>query len=141
MRLFAAKYNKLLLFFNTTNYYPCVDRICLCVCSFPQFCRTLCDPMDCKPFRLLCPWDVSGKNSGVGCHFLLQGIYMAQAFNPFSSSMFIYNLFITSGNKIMDKLVREYLCIMFSQVCDFSKNAYLECKLEFICPLNFQVIN
>ena len=94
---------------NTMNYYQCVDWICLCVCSVPQFCLTLCDPMECKPFRLLCPWDVSGKNSGMGCHFLLQGIYPAQAFKPFSSSMFIYNLFITSGNKIMDKLVRVSL--------------------------------
>ena len=23
--------------------------------------------------RLLCPWDFPGKNTGVGCHFLLQG--------------------------------------------------------------------
>ena len=28
-----------------------------------------CDPMDCKPTRLLCPWDSPGKNIGVGCHF------------------------------------------------------------------------
>ena len=27
--------------------------------------------MDCSP-RLLCPWDSPGKNTGVGCHFLLQ---------------------------------------------------------------------
>ena len=26
-----------------------------------------------KPMRLLCPWDSPGKNTGVGCHFLLQG--------------------------------------------------------------------
>ena len=26
-----------------------------------------------QPTRLLCPWDSPGKNSGVGCHFLLQG--------------------------------------------------------------------
>ena len=25
--------------------------------------------------RLLCPWDLVGKNTGVGCHFLLQGIF------------------------------------------------------------------
>ena len=25
-----------------------------------------------KPTRLLCPWDSPGKNTGVGCHFLLQ---------------------------------------------------------------------
>ena len=27
------------------------------------------------PSRLLCPWDFLGKNTGVGCHFLLQGIF------------------------------------------------------------------
>ena len=27
-----------------------------------------------KPTRLLCPWDTLGKNTGVGCHFLLQCI-------------------------------------------------------------------
>ena len=32
-----------------------------------------CNPMDCRPARLLCPQDFSGKNTGVGCHFLLQG--------------------------------------------------------------------
>ena len=25
-----------------------------------------------QPIRFLCPWDFSGKNTGVGCHFLLQ---------------------------------------------------------------------
>ena len=25
--------------------------------------------------RLLCPWDFPGENTGVGCHFLLQGIF------------------------------------------------------------------
>ena len=32
--------------------------------------------------RLLCPWDFSGKNTGVGCHFLLQGIFLTQGSNP-----------------------------------------------------------
>ena len=27
-----------------------------------------------QPTRLRCPWDSSGKNTGVGCHFLLQCI-------------------------------------------------------------------
>ena len=38
-----------------------------------QSCLTLCDPMDCT--RLRCPWDSPGKNTGVGGHFLLQGIF------------------------------------------------------------------
>ena len=40
-----------------------------------QSCSTLCDPMDC---RLLCPWDSPDKNTGVGCHALLQRIFPTQ---------------------------------------------------------------
>ena len=35
-----------------------------------------------QPARLLCPWDSPGKNTGVGCHFLLQGIFLIQGLNP-----------------------------------------------------------
>ena len=37
-----------------------------------QSCPTLCDPIRWQPTRLPCPWDSPGKNTGVGCHFLLQ---------------------------------------------------------------------
>ena len=33
------------------------------------------------PSRLLCPWDFPGKNTGMGCHFLLQGIFLTQGSN------------------------------------------------------------
>ena len=29
-----------------------------------------------------CPWDSPGKNTGVGCHALLQGIFLTQGLNP-----------------------------------------------------------
>ena len=32
--------------------------------------------------RLLRPWDFLGKSTGVGCHFLLQGIFPTQGSNP-----------------------------------------------------------
>ena len=32
-----------------------------------QFCLTLCNPIDCSPTRLLCPWNSPSKNTGVGC--------------------------------------------------------------------------
>ena len=38
-------------------------------------------PMDCSPTRLLCLWDSPGKNTGVGYHFLLQGIFLIQGSN------------------------------------------------------------
>ena len=31
-------------------------------------------PRGLGPARFLCPWDFPGKNTGSGCHFLLQGI-------------------------------------------------------------------
>ena len=37
-----------------------------------QSCPTLCDPHRWQPTRLPCPWDSPGKNTAVGCHFLLQ---------------------------------------------------------------------
>ena len=42
-----------------------------------QLCLTLCDRMDCSP-QAPHPWDSLGKNTGVGCHFLLQGIFRPQ---------------------------------------------------------------
>ena len=40
--------------------------------------NSLC-PHGLQPTRLLCPWDSSGKNTGVGCHFLL---HTALVVNP-----------------------------------------------------------
>ena len=39
-------------------------------------------PLGLQLARLLCPWDSPGKNTGVGCHFLLQGIFLTQESNP-----------------------------------------------------------
>ena len=49
------------------------------VCA--QSCQTL-QRFGLQPARLRCPWDSPGKNSGVGCHFLLQGILPTQGSNP-----------------------------------------------------------
>ena len=38
-------------------------------------------PHGLQPTRLLCPWASPGKNTGVGCHALLQGIFPAQGSN------------------------------------------------------------
>ena len=48
-----------------------------------QSCPTLCDPIDgCPPGSH--PWNSPGKNTGVGCHFLLQldPAYLIQALHP-----------------------------------------------------------
>ena len=47
-----------------------------------QLCPVLGDPMDCSPPGPLCPWDSPGKNTGVGCHALLQEIFPTPGWNP-----------------------------------------------------------
>ena len=43
--------------------------------------RLFVTPMDCSPTKLLCPWDSPGKNTRVGCHALLQGIFPTEVLN------------------------------------------------------------
>ena len=42
-------------------------------CPVTKSCPTLVTQWD-FPAGLLCPWDFPGKNTGEGCHFLLEGI-------------------------------------------------------------------
>ena len=46
-----------------------------------QSCPTLCDPMDCSPPGFSVHGDSPGKNTGVGFHALLQGIFPTQGSN------------------------------------------------------------
>ena len=39
-------------------------------------------PHGLQPARLVCPWNFPCKNTGVGCYFLLQGIFLTQGLNP-----------------------------------------------------------
>ena len=47
-----------------------------------QLCPTLCDPMDCSPPGSFVHDGSPGKNTGVGFHALLQGIFLTQESNP-----------------------------------------------------------
>ena len=52
------------------------------MCLVTQSCPTLCDPLDCSPPGLSVYEDSPGKNTAVGCHALLQGIFLTQGSNP-----------------------------------------------------------
>ena len=49
--------------------------VCVCVCVSHSLVFDSLWPPELQPATLLCPWDALGKNTGVGCHFLLQGIF------------------------------------------------------------------
>ena len=73
----------LCLSFQSTEVALCI----LCVYAFVCVCghSVVIDSLwshGLQPTRLLCPWDSPGKNTGVGCHALLQGIFLTQGSNP-----------------------------------------------------------
>ena len=47
-----------------------------------QSCPTLCDTMDFRPPGSSVHGDSPGQNTGVACHFLLQGVFLTQGSNP-----------------------------------------------------------
>ena len=52
------------------------------VCLVAQSYLTLCDPMDCSLPGTSVHGDSPGKNTGVGCHALSQGIFPTQGLKP-----------------------------------------------------------
>ena len=58
------------------------DRHSVQFSSVAQSCPTLCDPRDCSPPGSSVHGDSPAKNTGVGCHALLQGIFPTQGSNP-----------------------------------------------------------
>ena len=65
---------------------PCredIFRILLAVwCLVAQSCPTLCNPMDCRKLGSSVHVDSPGKNTGVGCHTFLQGIFPTWGSDP-----------------------------------------------------------
>ena len=77
--------------FSPPSLWPYIGAAAAAAKSF-QSCPTLCDPIDGSPLGPR-PWDSPGKNTGVGCHFLLQCVKVkserevAQSFLTLSNSM------------------------------------------------------
>ena len=71
-------------FLNSAQMCTCVCVcVCVCVCMLNCFSHVwlFATPWN-GPARLHYPWDSPGRNTGVGCHVLLQGIFQTQGLNP-----------------------------------------------------------
>ena len=66
-----------------------IRPLCLlcCCCSVVKACLTLLWHHGLKPARLHCPWDIPGKSTGEGCHFLLQGNLPNPGIKPMSPAL------------------------------------------------------
>ena len=86
-----------------------------------QSCPTLRDPIDGSPSGSPCPWDSPGKNTGVGCHFLLQCMKMKSEAEvtqscPTLSDPTDCNLPGSSMHGIFQARVLEWGAIAFSEL-------------------------
>ena len=54
----------------------------VCMCPKSLLSSLTLQPYGLQPVRLLCPWHSPGKNTGMGCRALLQGIFPTQGSNP-----------------------------------------------------------
>ena len=61
------------IFVVSTKFSTYLWELCVCVCVCSVMSDSFCEP--------LCPWDFPGKSTGVGCHFLLQGVFSTQGLN------------------------------------------------------------
>ena len=84
------------------NVFLCIRESLFCAAELTQHCKSAIlssafQSHGVQPARLLCPWSSPGKNTGVGCHALLQGIFPTQGSNLPLGSPALAGRFFTSA--------------------------------------------
>ena len=89
------------------------------LCLMAQSCPNLCKPMDCSPPGSSIHRDSPGKNTGVGCHALLQGIFSALGSNPglLHCRQILYHLSYQGSPRIL-----EWAACPFSRGSSWPRN-------------------
>ena len=67
----------------------CISTKGSTLCSVISLLAVPCNPMDCSPPIFSVHGDYPGKNTGAGCHALLQGVFPTQGSNPCFKPMFL----------------------------------------------------
>ena len=67
---------------SVNTHITCQTRVSTCAALSGLVVSDSLQQRGLQPARLLCPWDSPGKNTGVDCHALLQGIFPTQGLNP-----------------------------------------------------------
>ena len=66
--------------------------MCMYVCVSHSLVPDSATPWTVNPPGFLCPWNFPGKNTRVGCHFLLQGDFPDPGIEPGSSALQVDSL-------------------------------------------------
>ena len=97
-----------------------------------HLCPALWKPHGLYPTRLLCPWDSPGKNSGVGCHALLQRTFLTQGLNLRLSPLHL--LHWQEGSFTPSIMWEAHMCVY---VCIDNKNTDINMNCIFVSFLNY----
>ena len=84
----------------------------VCVCLVAQSCPTLCDPMNCSPPGSSVHGDSPGKNTGVGCHALLQGILPTKELSP--GLLHCRQISIAEKSRCVQRFHHRSMCVIYS---------------------------
>ena len=111
------------------------DFLCCCCCLVTSVVSDSVRPHGLQPTRLLRPWDSPGKNTGVGCHFLLQCMKVESGSEVIQSCLTLSNpvdcsLPGSSIHGIFQATVLEWGAIAFSQTfssCSKRTISLLQC--------------
>ena len=102
----------------------------MCACSVMS---NSLPPSGLQPARLLCPWNCPGKNTGVGCHFLLQGIFLTRGSNQ--HLLCLLHQQVDSFPLASPRTIQQfYLFIFFKEL----PNCFLQWLRQFTFPLSVQ---
>ena len=96
------------------------------LCSVSLLCLTLCDPMNCSLLGYV--YGIfPDKNTGVGCHFLLQGIFLTQESSLHLLDWQADSLPLSHLGSPLSQL-QELIKVLWHFIC------MIEDKLLFNCP-------
>ena len=106
--------------------YICLSYMCVLSCLVMS---NSLRPHELYPIRLLCPWGFPGKNTGVGCHFLLQGIFSTQELNLHLHCKWI--LYHWATREASYEYIPAFMSMLLSEYLNEHKK--LEDSIQHLC--------
>ena len=124
--------------FSSENM-PVGRSVCItvpvCACSVTSVVFDSLPPHRPQPTRPLCPWDSLGKNTRVGCHALLQGIFLTQGSNLHHLHLLLYTQILYHwATGAVPCIIVRYLkswneCILNFKSINTQKSFYLQISI------------
>ena len=132
--IFSSKISNLNLAFFVMSFY-------VCVLSHPVMPNSLW-PHGLQPARLLCLWNFPGMNTGLGCHFLFQGIIAVSCISCFGR----WILYHCATSELMCSYMfsllipQFFLAIQYTVYITYSflPIHYFLCQIRFIPVIQFK---